>query len=160
MRKIILYIFTMDMIDKNINNLKEPFRTKCKVFLQCIHTKYPNIEQFETLRTKSRQLMLLSTGKTWTLNSYHIKWLACDRVFMKNWQPTRSWDYYFLQWIATMCGMTRIKQELCHTQDLWNTIENQIYLNSQRYIHTADAWEQYRLHLVNKTFREYLTPTK
>lgn len=147
------------MIDKKIEDLVEPFRTKAKVFLELIHSRFPNVAPFETLRSKGRQRMLRLQRKTWTLNSFHLRGLACDWIFNINGQPSRSnshWQYYFLQWIATMCWMERIKQELCHTQDNEISISDQMELNSKRYNQSKDAWEQYRLHLANETFRKYI----
>jgi hypothetical protein len=143
------------MIDNNIEHLKEPFRSKCRVFLQVIHTRFPNVKAFETLRSKSRQALLFAQRKSWTLNSKHLTGLACDWVFMVNYQPTWKGDYYLLQRVAHMCGMDRIKQELCHTQDDGKSISEQMKDNSARYNATSDAGERHWLHLVNDTFRTY-----
>lgn len=144
------------MIDNSLDHLAEPFRTKAKVFLACIRTRYPNVAPFETLRSWKRQVWLVATRKSRTYNSYHLKGLACDWVFLNKWGvPTRKWDYYFLQWIAAMCGMRRIKQELCHTEDNWNRPLTQMALNSKRYHETTDIWERYWLHMINNEFRKY-----
>ena len=149
------------MIDKNLEHLQEPFRTFAKVFLEVFKMRHPNVAPFETLRTRGRQLTLMATGKSRTMNSYHLKWLAVDRVFNDaKGQPTRKGDYYQLQWIGAMCGMRRIKQELCHTERNGNTIKQQIEANSARYMKTQDPWEHYRLHLVNEALRKHLLPTK
>ena len=147
------------MIDNNLADLKEPFRTKCKVFLEVARKTYPEITPFETLRTYARQLLLFTQRKSWTLQSYHLKGLACDRVFMRHGQPSRQGDYNFLQRVAGMCGMERIKQETCHTQDNGTPISIVMAQNSSRYNNSQSEKEKELLHEVNDTFRKYLTPT-
>lgn len=146
------------MIDNNLEDLVWEFKIKAKVLKECMLTRYPNFTQFETLRTRARQLTLMATGHTWTLNSMHIKWLAVDWVFDVNGQPSRDnshGQFYFMQRVATMCGMMRIAQEVCHTQDNWVSIKQQMINNSTRYIESKDPWEQQRLKQINDTFRKY-----
>ena len=127
------------MIDNNIEHLVDPFKIKAKVFLEVIRTRYPNVSPFETMRSKARQAILIAKGQSWTFNSKHLIGKAVDRVFMQNGQPTWKGDYYLLQWVATMCGMERIKQEMCHTQDNGISIGEQMMHNSDRYNSTQDA---------------------
>lgn len=142
-------------IENSLEKLSGEFRTKAKVFLEVIRKRYPNVSPFETLRTTSRQMLLVAQGKSRTLKSKHLEGKAVDWVFMKGNQPTWAGDYYFLQWIATMCGMARIKQELCHTQDNGVSIADQMANNSKRYNNTIDRGEMQRLHDVNECFRKY-----
>lgn len=55
-----------------------------------------------------------------------------------------------------MCGMRRIKQELCHTEDNGVSISAQLKLNSDRRHNTHDIGEKYRLNKVNTAFRRHL----
>ena len=54
-----------------------------------------------------------------------------------------------------MCGMIRIKQETCHTQDDGNPIKVVMTLNKIRYAQSKSAQEQTLLHDVNETFKKY-----
>lgn len=143
------------MIDNKIESLVEPFRTKVQVFMNVVRKKYPEIYPFETKRSYKRQLLLFTQRKSWTLKSYHLQGKAVDWVFMRHWQPSWSGDYNHLQWIAGMCGMERIKQESCHTQDNGNPIAVVMSLNSSRYKSTKSPEEQKRLHDVNEEFRKF-----
>ena len=144
----------MATIDNNVDHLQWEFRTKTKVFLECIHKKIPTVQPFETLRTKTRQVWLYATGKSKTLNSKHLKWLACDFVFMKNGQPTWAGNYAFLHWVWVMCGMDHLSWEQCHLED-GLPIKIQMQLNSARYQKSTDEWEKQRLHDINECFRKH-----
>lgn len=148
-------------IENSLDLLAWECKIKAHVLLECAKTKLPNIAVFETYRTVARELSLITKpGKavSWLKNaslSKHCKGLAIDRVFMKNWQPTRSGDYATLQRLATMCGLTRISQEACHTQDNWLTIRQQMAKNSARYNASTYSGEQQQLHIVNECFKKH-----
>jgi len=61
------------MIDNNLDHLAEPFKTKAKVFLEVVRKTYPEIAPFETMRSYTRQVLLFTQRKSWTLKSYHLK---------------------------------------------------------------------------------------
>ena len=146
------------MIEKRTVLLTEPFKTKVKVFMRIVKRWYNNLAPFETIRTKERQEWLVKNGKSWTMNSYHLKWLAVDRVFLnQKRKPTRIGNYDYLHYVGKMCWMTGIYKnwkliEECHLQDDWRTIEQVKEDNSKRYNSITNKEEQDLLHSVNVLF--------
>lgn len=148
------------MINNKIEDLVNPFRDKVRVFMAVVRLRYKNISPFETLRTKERQKWLFENGKSRTLNSYHLKWKAVDRVFLdKKWNPTWVWDYKYLHYIGFFCGMTPIYNskwkllESCHLQDDGRTIKNVMKKNSENRHKTKSKTEQNILNWINEWFR-------
>ena len=148
-------------IQRDINLLQEPFKTKSKVFLAIARKKYPNIYVFETLRSYQRQLLLFAKGMwiTRTMKSKHREWKAMDIVFLYGWQPKRQWDYNFIHYIAEMCWMRWLKWESCHIEDDGRSIMKLMADNSWRW-GWSDTTTQYRLKEVNWEFRKYLPATQ
>ena len=147
------------MIDNDIEHLSQPFKDKAKVFFTVLRLYKKNVEAFETLRSKERQKRLVENWKSWTMNSYHIKGLAMDLVFIKNWQPTWVWDYKFLHYLWFFCWMTPIYNskwqliESCHLQDDWKTIKQVMKSNSESRHKAKTKKEQELLAQVNHGFR-------
>lgn len=147
------------MINNNIEELSEPFKSKIKVFMAVVKIYKNNVAIFEWLRTKERQKWLVNNWKSWTMNSYHLTGRAIDLVFMndKN-KPTWIWDYKFLHYVWFFCGLTPIYSngklvESCHLQDDWKKIETIMKTNSDSR-HTAKSQkEQELLKQVNFGFR-------
>lgn len=143
------------MIDNNIEHLVDPYKTKCKVFLEVCRKKYPRLWVFETLRNLDRQKWLVQNGKSWTLKSYHLKWLAADYIFYdKNNNPTRKWDYAYLKYVWVMCGMETIAKEQCHLQDNGKAIPVVMKTNSTRRA-SATPTDKKLLSSINDLFRRY-----
>ena len=148
---------------KDINLLREPTKTKVKVFLDVVTKVYPNISIFETLRSIERQKYLYAAWRTrpWkkvtnTLKSKHLNWEAIDLVFLnKKWQPTWSWDYNFVHWIGAMCWLKYLSWEACHLEETGESISNVMKKNSIRYHNTLSKIEQSYLNKVNTWFRKF-----
>lgn len=143
------------MIENSISKLEKNFRIKVEVFMTVVMKKYKNLSPFETLRTLTRQKWLFDNHKSWTMNSYHLKWKAVDWVFLNfKWQPTWKWDYTYLHYVWWFCWITRIKQESCHLQDDWKSIEVVMKKNSALWKVSPPA-QQKLLADINAQFRKY-----
>lgn len=121
--------------NRNIEELKEPFQTKVKMFLSDDRIK-DKIFVSEWLRSKQRQIYLYSLWRTepwpvvtWTLNSKHIDWLAIDIAFKWNIlypNDFNQWRYiadiakeYWIDWGYDLWG-----QDKPHFQDNWLRFKN------------------------------------
>ena len=68
---------------RDIEKLKEPFKTKIKAFLVEMKTLGDEMAVHETFRTKERQEWLRKNGKSWVKVSNHQLGLAADVHFKK-----------------------------------------------------------------------------
>ncbi len=118
------------MINNNIEDLEVNFKEKVKLFIQEAKATWLDIIIFEWLRSLERQKYLYSIWRTielnkkpitWTLQSNHLTWKAVDIVFKdKNWNPSWSWDYDTLIWIANKYWINNLKpKETCHFECNW-----------------------------------------
>ena len=148
------------MIDNSLNLLKGEFRIKSKVLLEVCNKLKLRITPYETKRSLIRQKWLVAQGKSWTLKSKHIEWLAVDRVFSNTkWQPSWVGKYPSVHFIGFMCGVTPIYRnkkliESCHLQDDGKSIVAVMKNNSARY-QKETAKNQALLTEVNTAFRRY-----
>lgn len=158
-----LYSLITKMIQNSIELLSEPFKTKIKVFLSIVRSKYKNVEPFETLRTYERQIQLVKEKKSWTLNSYHLKWKAVDFVFIVNGKQTWVGDYAYLHYVWEMCWIKPIKNsqwkivEMCHLQDNLRSIKYVMSMNSEKRHKSNSDVEKSILNYVNNEFRKHLS---
>lgn len=148
------------MIENSLDKLTGEFKIKAKVLMEVCNAMKIRITPYETYRTRTRQAWLVSQWKSWTMNSYHLKWLAVDRVFSDSkWQPTWVGKYPSVHFIGFMCGVTPIYKnkklvESCHIQDDGTTIARVMQKNSARW-NKETKKNQDLLGLVNATFRKY-----
>ena len=68
-------------VNRNIEDLAEPFKTHVKAWMKECSGKGLNIKASETLRTKERQAKLVQEGKSWTMDSKHLIGEAVDIYF-------------------------------------------------------------------------------
>lgn len=141
------------MIDNNLNSLNKTFLNLVLKFLIIVRKKYPNVAPFETGRTLARQKRLKSMGKSKTLNSNHLKWLAVDWIFLNSkWQPTWKGDYLYLHLVGKMFWMRKLTRESCHLEFDWRS-RAQIMTDNSRWRHSADAKTQALLKNANDLLR-------
>jgi len=77
------------MICRDINKLKEPFKSCIIELLADIKEQELPFEVFETVRTVARQRHLYNKKRTRTMRSRHITGNACDIVH----KPNGRWSW-------------------------------------------------------------------
>jgi len=141
--------------------LKKVMLDKVKVFMAICKAYALRVFVTETLRTAERQAYLWSVGRTisitskkvtWTKVSMHQSGLAVDRAFVGT---MYKGDRDAFRHFAKHCGLTKIIQEQCHTQDNCYTVEEVMARNSRLW--ESSEWDvSYRklLHKINDEFRK------
>lgn len=156
----------LNMINNSIESLKSPFKEKVKAFL--IHAKVlklTNVKPFETLRSIDRQKDLYAIWRTtqlwhkpvtWTMESFHLQWLAVDLCFYdSNNQPHWEWDYKTLIEICKLYWIRSLSPiETCHFEDNPFTPLQTVITNVSSLWSKCNITDKLSLHDINDKLRK------
>lgn len=131
------------MINKDIERLAEPFRTKVKRFLNDEWIKMLWVIVTEARRSNERQKELYESWRTkpwpiltWTLQSLHINWLAidiaCNNTKLGLYPTDMNWwdnvyDIADMYWITSLYRLSKVDKP--HLQDNPYHKPTDLYIN-------------------------------